>query len=157
MEFRSLVLEKYAEEYGYDALPEYHPPKYSAENTPDMAKEYPFIFNTGSRLPMFIHSRTFRVPWTNSLSPEPVADMNPEDAQSLRIFQGDNIRISTPKGSVCVKANVTLMAQPGVIHLYHAYPGVEVNTLFDGDYLDPISGFPGFKALLCKVEKVEGN
>ncbi len=153
VEFRSLVLEKYAADYDYDALPVYHPPKHSAERTPELAKEYPLIFNTGSRLPMFIHSRTFRVPWTRSLSPAAAADIHPEDAQPLNIAQDDDIKISTPKGSVCVKANLTLLARKGVVHLYHAFPGVEVNSLFEADYLDPISGFPGFKALLCKIEK----
>jgi hypothetical protein len=38
--------------------------------------------------------------------------------------------------------------------MYHSYPEADVNTLLSGDYLDPISGFPGFKASLCAVEKV---
>jgi hypothetical protein len=29
-----------------------------------------------------------------------------------------------------------------------------VNTLIDPDYLDPISGFPGFKSLLCSVRRI---
>lgn len=157
MEFKSLVLEKYANDYGYDSLPVYHPPKNSAESNPELAKEYPLILNTGSRLPMFIHSRTFRMPWTHSLRPEAMADLNPIDAQRLKIIQGDPIKISTPQGEISVKANLSELAQPGVVHMYHAYPDADVNTLFDSDYLDPISGFPGFKALLCKVEKVESN
>ena len=44
---------------------------------------YPFIINTGSRLPMFIHTRTFRLPWTKSLRPDPAADINREDAEAL--------------------------------------------------------------------------
>jgi len=27
-------------------------------------------------------------------------------------------------------------------------------VLFEDDYLDPLSGYPGFKSALCKVEKV---
>jgi hypothetical protein len=38
--------------------------------------------------------------------------------------------------------------------MYHAYPEADVNSLIDADYLDPISGFPGFKGLLCRVERV---
>jgi len=157
MEFKSLILERYANDYGYDPLPVYHPPKCSAENTPELAEKFPLILNTGSRLPMFIHSRTFRVPWTSSLRPEAMADLNPADAQSLNIVQGDEIKISTPQSEIYVKANLTLLVQPGVVHMYHAYSNADVNTLFDCDYLDPISGFPGFKSLLCKVEKVVSN
>jgi anaerobic selenocysteine-containing dehydrogenase len=153
MEFTSLVLKKYSSDRGYHALPFYQAPLSSYEQTPDSAKEFPFILNTGSRLPMFIHSRTFRLPWTRMLRPEPSADINHKDATQLGIVQGDLIRISTPKNSIQVKANLTQMVQPGVIHMYHAYPKADVNTLIEADYLDPISGFPGFKALLCKVEK----
>ena len=35
-----------------------------------------------------------------------------------------------------------------------AYPDADVNTLIEGDYLDPISGFPGYKSLLCAVKRV---
>jgi hypothetical protein len=38
--------------------------------------------------------------------------------------------------------------------MFHDYPDTHINTLLPGDYLDPISGFPGFKALLCAVRKV---
>jgi hypothetical protein len=27
-------------------------------------------------------------------------------------------------------------------------------VLFEDDYLDPLSGYPGFKSGLCKIEKV---
>jgi hypothetical protein len=38
--------------------------------------------------------------------------------------------------------------------MYHGHAAADVNRLFDADYLDPLSGFPGFKSVLCKVEKV---
>jgi len=155
MEFRSLVLEKHSKEFGYDPLPVYRPPKYSRESTPNLAGTYPLILNTGSRLPMFVHTRTFRLPWTIRLRPEPSADLNPGDGNRLGIEQGDLVRLSTPKASIVVKANLTGMVQPGVVHMYHGYAHADVNSLIEADYVDPISGFPGFKALLCKVEKVK--
>jgi len=156
MEFKSKVLEKYEDKSGHAALPVYTPPKYSLEATPELAKDYPFILNTGSRLPMFVHTRTFRLSWTSSLRPNfPSADMNPTDAVRLGIRQDDTIRIITPKDAVSVKANLTGMVQPGVIHMYHGHQAADVNRLFEEDYLDPLSGFPGFKSALCKVEKAD--
>jgi len=134
-------------------MPEYKPPRMSKEASPELAKEYPMIFNTGSRLPMYQHSRTFRLPWTRSLRPESAADINREDADGYGISQGDYIFISTPKGRVRVKANISEMAQKGVVFIYHGYKDADVNTLIEADYLDPVSGFPGFKSLLCKIEK----
>jgi len=155
MEFKSNVLEKYEGRAGFEALPVYTPPKYSRESTPELAKQYPFILNTGSRLPMYVHTRTFRLTWTNGLRPNhPAADINPADATRLDIKQDEVIRILTLKDSIVVKANLTQMVQPGVIHMYHGHSEANVNLLFEGDYLDPLSGFPGFKSALCKVEKV---
>jgi anaerobic selenocysteine-containing dehydrogenase len=155
MEFKSSVLEKYNGRAGFEALPVYTPPKYSREATPELEKKYPFILNTGSRLPMYVHTRTFRLSWTNALRPNhPAADISPADAVSLGIKQDEIIRISTPKDAIIVKANLTQMVQPGVIHMYHGHSEANVNLLFEGNYLDPLSGFPGFKSALCKIEKV---
>ena len=53
-----------------------------------------------------------------------------------------------------MRANITELAQPGVVHMYHGYSAADANSLLEADYLDPLSGFPGFKALLCSVTKV---
>jgi hypothetical protein len=52
-----------------------------------------------------------------------------------------------------VLANVTELARQGVVHMYHDYAEADVNRLLSDDYLDPISGYPGFKSALCKVTK----
>ena len=104
---------------------------------------------------MFIHSRTFRLPVDaracdrnrRSISTRPMPSR-------LGIAQDDPVRLSTPEGSITVAANLTEIAQPGVVHMYHGYAQANVNDLMPPDYLDPISGFPGFKGLLCAVEKV---
>jgi anaerobic selenocysteine-containing dehydrogenase len=156
IEFKSKVLEKYGERPGFESLPVYTPPKYSPALASDMAKEYPFILNTGSRLPMLIHSRINHLSWTRSLRPmHPSADISPIDAQRLNIKTNDDLRISTPYGSIDVKANLTQTVLPGVVHMYHGWAEANVNRLFEWDYLDPISGFPGFKSSLCKLEKIE--
>lgn len=155
MEFASTVLARHGARLGTEALPTYRPPRLSVEESPALAAEYPFILNTGSRLPMFVHSRTYRLPWTRSLRPRPAADLSPADARRLGIGQGDEIELATPSGAIRVRANLTELGQPGVVHMYHGDPEADVNLLLDPDYLDPISGFPGFKALLCSVRKVE--
>ena len=151
VEFASEVIKKL--QPSCSPLPMYEPPRMSKETQPELAKEYPFVLNTGTRLPMYQHSRTFRLPWTRSLRPDPMADINKDDAAGLGIAQGDDILVSTPKGSIRVKANISEMILNGVVFMYHAYPQADVNTLIEADYLDPISGFPGFKSLLCKIEK----
>ena len=150
MEFVSRILE----ECGIEPLPRYQEPKLSPVFTPNAAKNFPLILTTGVRLPMFVHSRTFRLPWTRRLRPDPMVDINPQDAHMRGIAQGDWVRLSTKRNAIRVKANLTNTVAPGVVSMYHAYPEANVNTLIEPDYLDPLSGYPGFKALLCEVKKL---
>ena len=150
MEFSSTLLK----EAGLDPLPTYREPKLSVRSAPKAAKEFPLILTTGARLPMYQHSRTFRLGWTHSLRPEASADMHPHDASSRGISQGDRVSLSTSRGSIKVRANLSEIVQPGVVNIYHAWPDADVNLLIEPDYLDPISGFPGFKSLLCEVTKI---
>ena len=102
-------------------------------------------------LPMFIHSRTFRNPWNLGLAPEPFIGINPEDAAVRGIADNDRVVVATPRSTVNVRARLTNGIVPGAVSIYHGWTTVEVNELIDPDYLDPISGFPGFKSLLCQV------
>jgi anaerobic selenocysteine-containing dehydrogenase len=83
-----------------------------------------------------------------------MVDINPKDAQERGIFQGDWVDLCTGRGSVRVRANLTEIVLPGVASMYHAYPQADVNLLIEPDYLDTISGYPGFKSLLCEVRKI---
>jgi anaerobic selenocysteine-containing dehydrogenase len=153
MEFTSSVLQ----EAGIDALPVYREPALSPLATPEIAKSYPLILTTGARLPMFIHSRTFRLPWTRRLRPDPMADIHTRDADERGIAAGDWIELSTARGVIRVRANITEVVPPGVVNMSHENPLADVNLLIEPDYRDPISGFPGFKSLLCQIKKVPGK
>ncbi len=149
MEFTSLILKQ----AGLDPLPRYQEPRLSPRSAPDLAREFPLILTTGARLPMYVHSRTFRVPWLRSLHPDPTVDINPVDAEERGISPGDWVALSTSRASIRVRANLTEIVPPGTINIYHGYPGADVNQLIEPDYVDPISGYPGFKSLLCEVRK----
>ena len=62
------------------------------------------------------------------------------------------MKIITPKGQVTVRAHVTTIVREGDVHLYHDWPQANANDLLDKDYLDPISGFPGYRSSLCRIE-----
>ncbi|RJR53736.1 MAG: hypothetical protein C4576_01340 [Desulfobacteraceae bacterium] len=142
-------------EAGINPLPRYQEPRLSPNSTPEIAERFPLILTTGARLPMYQHSRTFRLGWTRGLRQDASADINPKDASDRGIRQEDWIRLSTPRNAVRVRANITEVVPPGVVNIYHAWPEADVNRMVEPDYLDPISGFPGFKSLLCEVRREE--
>ncbi|MDC7788798.1 molybdopterin-dependent oxidoreductase [Rhodoplanes sp. TEM] len=147
MEFTSTVLA----EHGLDALPVYREPMQSPVSTPELARDFPLILTTGSRLPMYIHGRTFRVPWLRRLHPDPTLDINPADADARGIAHLQWVEIATPRRALQVRANVTEYVAPGVVNMIHGYPGADANELIDPDYLDPVSGHPGYRSLMCEV------
>lgn len=149
MEFTSEVLR----ENGFDALPTYKEPLLSPISTPEIAAKFPLVLGTGARLPMFMHSRTFRNSWDKALHPKPVVYMNPKDAEARGIKHGDAVVLATPRRAINVYADVTGRIMQGVASIYHGYFDAEVNELIEPDYQDPISGFPGYKSLLCEITK----
>jgi anaerobic selenocysteine-containing dehydrogenase len=90
------------------------------------------------------------------LMSEPLVDINPVDAAPRKIKTGDTITVTSPRGSIKMKANVTDSILAGVVSLPHAWPdGANVNLLVDDQTLDPISGFLPLKSQLCQVTKAK--
>ena len=154
VEFVSQILERYKDSHGYSGLPEYR----DFREVSGMDREaYPLILNTGSRKPQLFHARTYRVPWLAGLEEATLVEIHPKDAKKYGIADGDMVRVSSPVGSICGIAAVYLNSQPGIVHVYHGNAKGEANDLIDRNYLDPISGFPGYKSYFCKIEKEKGE
>ena len=154
MELASSVLSRHAAVTGVDPLPVYVPPRHEDAG---LAGDYPFVLSTGSRLPMFIHSRTYRLRWTRGLRPDPTVDLNPADARRLGVGQDEWVDLTSPAGTVRVRAALTELAMPGVVYLYHDCPEADANLLLRADDLDPVSGFPAYKGARCRVTKPGGG
>lgn len=144
-ELYSNIIAKYP---GLDPLPTYTDSRNGWDE-----QEYPWILNSGPRLPGALHSRLHKVPWLRSLRPAPMLDISGEDAERLGIGQRDKVELSTPNGALVVEANVSWKVLPGVVHLYHGYSEADVNSLLDRDNLDPYSGFPGYRTTRCRIRK----
>lgn len=146
IEFVSSELER----CGLDGLPIY---KDFRSHLP--MEEYPLILATGSRKPQLFHSRTYRLPWLAGLEPFPLVEVHPEDAGKLGLTDGEQVRLSTPVGSMVLTLSLNTSCLSGVVNVYHGLGEKDINLLLDDAYLDPISGFPGYKSYCCKLEKVE--
>ena len=141
-------------ENGYDPLPTYKEPVESPLSTPDLARRYPLVLTTGVRTISYTHSQHRNLPTLRSMVPDPLLEIHPDDASARGIKSGDVVTVFSPRGEVSVKANVTDIILPGVVHLPHHWPfEANANVLCDDINLDPISGFPAFKSQLCQVRK----
>jgi anaerobic selenocysteine-containing dehydrogenase len=141
-------------EQGLDPLPSYKEPPESPLSTPDLAKTYPLVMTSGARVMAYTHSQFRNVPSLRKLMPEPMVDIHPADASPRGIKPGDTVTVSSPRGSITMKANVTDAILEGVVSMPHHWPGeANVNRLVDDSTLDPVSGFVPFKSQLCQVTK----
>ncbi len=149
LEFISEVMRKY-ESAGCEPLPIYHDFR---EQLP--MDEYPLILATGSRKPQLFHSRTYRLPWLTNLEPYPVIDIHPDDAQTLDIADGEEVILKTPIGQMELTIHYTSSSLQGMVNVYHGAGEKDINLLLDDNYLDPVTGFPGYKSYCCRIEKKE--
>jgi anaerobic selenocysteine-containing dehydrogenase len=141
--------------HGMSPLPVYQEPPEGPLSRPDLAKTYPLVLTTGARVPPYVNSQYRNIPRLRKLMPDPLAEINPADAAPRGIKSGDNIVITSPRGRVRMKAEVTDTILPGVVSLPHHWAGeANANLLIDDQGLDPVSGFPPFKSQLCQVSKV---
>jgi anaerobic selenocysteine-containing dehydrogenase len=141
-------------EQGLDPLPVYKEPPESPISRPDLAESYPLVLTTGARVIAYTHSQYRHIRQLRDLMPEPLVDINPADANPRGIKTGDTVTVSSPRGAIRMKANVTDTILAGVVSVPHEWPDdANINALVDDRNLDPISGFIPCKSLLCQVTK----
>jgi cysteine desulfurase NifS len=150
------------EEYGYNPLPVYVEPGESPLSQPDLAKEFPLVFNSGARANVDLHTLHHTIPSLQKDKPVPTVMLNSLDARERGIANGDRVFVQTRRGRVEMYAYVTDEIMRGAIEASamgggplgsDAWKNANVNILTDLKKYDPISGFPVYKALLCEVSK----
>ena len=143
------------EKAGADPLPTYTEPTRSPVSMPGMLAKYPLILCTGSRSLYYTHTQFRNVESLRKEEPEPFAELALASARQYGVDDGDLIKISTPSGSVKMKARVTDRVAEGVVLVPHGWSGeANANLLTDTKQREGVMGYPEMKALLCSVRKV---
>jgi anaerobic selenocysteine-containing dehydrogenase len=156
------IFSQLLKKYGYDPLPVYQEPTEGPIGSPELAKDFPLVLTTGTRIQSAFRSQHLNIPGLLKLQDKPNILIHPVDAEKRGIQNGDRVWVKTRRGSVPFYAKVTERIVKGVIEANMGGGGplqpkewreANVNELTDMENRDPISGFPVFKALLCEVEK----
>ncbi len=118
-------------------------------------EDYPFVLMTG-RVGFQYHSGTMsrRSSALNREVPEAFAEINPDDAEKMKVESGDVVRIVNPNGEIVVEALVTDRVNPGEVFVPFHFAEVPVNVLVSSA-LDPQSKIASMKFSAVRVEKVE--
>ena len=157
-------------QFGEDPLPYYEEPQLSPVSTPEKMEEYPFVLTTGARTYCYFHSEGKQIPYLREINPDPLIEINPQDALELGIADGQWVRVSNPFGSCVLKAKVTQTVYPGLVmaqhgfwfpeedgeepHLYDVWRS-NINLLMPHFYVGELGFGAPYKCLICKVEPIE--
>ncbi|MBN2707221.1 MAG: molybdopterin-dependent oxidoreductase, partial [Deltaproteobacteria bacterium] len=115
--------------------------------------DYPFILTTGRVLSHF-HTGTMtrKGVGLNKVHPEVKAEISPADAEQLGVGDDDLLKISSRRGSIKVKAQISRRPAAGVVFVPFHFHEVAVNRLTNAA-LDPVAKIPEYKVCAVKVEK----
>jgi formate dehydrogenase major subunit len=117
-------------------------------------KDYPYIMTTG-RMLYHYHTRsmTKRVRGIDALYPESYIEIHPVTASRLDVDDGDEIRVSSRRGSIVTKAKVTDGVVEDVVFMpFHFYEG-GANYLTNS-IIDSIAKIPELKVSAVRLEKL---
>ena len=157
------------QQFGDDPLPYYEEPQYSPVSTPELMDEYPFVLTTGARIYAFFHSEGKQIPLLREMNPDPLLEINPADAAKLGIIDGEWVNVENQFGKCELKAKVSPIVKPGVVHAQHGFwfpeeDGEEphlfgvwrcnINNLIPHKHVGKLGFGSPFKCIICKVEKL---
>jgi predicted molibdopterin-dependent oxidoreductase YjgC len=97
---------------------------------------------------------TRKVAGLNTIEPEGVIEINPADASSLKIKDGDMVKVVSRRGEVTAKAKVTEKSPKDVVYMTFHFAESAVNLLTN-PALDPVAKIPEFKVCAVKIERVK--
>lgn len=125
-----------------------------APEVPDA--EYPFWFTTGRMLEHW-HTGTMtrRVPQLDRAVPGGFCELNPEDAKSLGIAEGQAVRVVTRRGKVELPCYFSARGKvpKGTVYVSFFDEAKLINAVTLDSYC-PISAEPDYKKCACRVEKL---
>ncbi|WP_303722940.1 formate dehydrogenase subunit alpha [Malonomonas rubra] len=121
-----------------------------AKELPDAA--YPLFLNTGrSYFHWHTGSMTRRSHLLDREERAAFVEINPEDAQKLGIIERQLVRISSRRGAIRCRAQLTDKVPPGQVFIPFHFAEGAANALTN-NALDPEAGIPEFKVCAVRVE-----
>jgi formate dehydrogenase alpha subunit len=115
--------------------------------------EYPFTLTTG-RIMFHFHTGTMtrRSEKLHQEVPHAYAEINPADAASLDIGQGEKMRLVSRRGEIELQARITPRVPEKVIFVPFHFTEARANVLTQMA-LDPVAKIPEYKVSAIRVEK----
>jgi formate dehydrogenase major subunit/formate dehydrogenase alpha subunit len=116
-------------------------------------QDFPFYLNTGR---IYHHYHTGAMTRKSALlsreSPEALLQIHPEDAAGLSARNGDWLCVTSRRGAIELRAEITNQVAPGSVYTSFHFHEAPINRLTI-DSKDPLSRCPEFKVCAVRIEK----
>lgn len=121
-----------------------------------VSKEHPFVLTTARNQFHFCTGEATRnIPSLLKLYPKAFAQIGPQDAEGLKVKDGDVVRISSKVGEIKIPVKINPeIKKPGIVIVPFHFEDALVNKLVPSDNLDTITQTPSYKAIAVNIEKV---
>jgi anaerobic selenocysteine-containing dehydrogenase len=137
------------EHFGHDPLPDWVDP---CEGRAREDGEFPLVLVSGPRRRAFINSQFHQLPSVARKVPRPLAEMHPDTAARFGVAHGERVVVVSPRGRIFLEARLTDHVHPDCVVVPAGWDEANANLLTDDGRLDPITGFPGYRSVACRVE-----
>ena len=130
---------------------EYKPPK----EIPD--DQFPMVLTTKRSLYQYhTGTMTHKAAGLNALLGEGFVEVNPLDAGTLSLKDGDMVRVISRRGEIEAKVKVEGATPAGVVSMDFHFAETPTNVITNPAH-DPVSKIPEFKVAAVRVEKVDNK
>ncbi|HCP00865.1 MAG TPA: formate dehydrogenase subunit alpha, partial [Rhodospirillaceae bacterium] len=117
--------------------------------------DYPMVLSTGRMLEHWhTGAITRRATVLDALEPEAVASLHPREMQRLEVWPGDQITVTTRRGTIEITARSDRDVPEGMVFIPFCFAEAAANLLTNPQ-LDPFGKIPEFKFCAAKVKAAE--
>lgn len=111
---------------------------------------------SGERTNRFTHTQFHNIPSLKKRESEGFVDVHPEDARRRNIAEGQRLTVSSPRGSIRMKARISTAVHQGCIRIAWGWgevdPEFNINNLTDDERRDPVTGTPSNRSFMCRIK-----
>jgi len=117
--------------------------------------QYPYFLTTGR---MFAHFHTGTMtrisPHLDVEQKTGYVTINPQDAETLAVKEGDVLVLASRRGRMEAPANISPTVEPGTLFLPIHFGENPPNVLTSAEAVDPLAKIPEFKVSAVNIEKL---
>jgi len=115
--------------------------------------DFPLILTTERSLYQFHSTMTRYSEGLDQLSGEEQILISPQDAEKMKLIDGDLVEVKSRRGKIQVRVQVSRRCQPGVASLSFHFAECPTNLL-TSSALDPVAKTPETKVCAIRIDKV---